>query len=575
MEGSKCRTCFSSSSSYSCQSNQPNYVTHLLQTLFVVLLSASLWSIFRRHRKVQGVPSISKLPGPQSQSWWQGNLTQVFDVNGWEFHRKLAEYGPTVGLNGTLGHKQFYTSDVKAMNHILVKNPSVFPPLRHNEGLGEALLGKGLLTTDGEHHRKQRKMLNPVFSIAYMRSIMPTFYDVVDQLQNALHQRVQDGPREIDLLGWMSRTALELIGQSGFGYSFDNMLDDVPKHKYTVVMKELAPAIGRLRFAMGYIFPLVLGIVRSTNVRIFLMNAAPWKTLHSVRDMSEYMYEVSLGVYEAKKRALEEGDEAMANQIGRGKDLLSILMKDNMNADNEDKLDEEEVIAQMSTFIFAAMDTTSNGMSRILHLLSSHQDAQDKIRQEIIQARSQHQGNRLSYDELVALPYLDAVCRETLRLHPPVPVLLRKCSEDVVVPFSQPVQGTDGTEITEVFLPKSTPVLISILNSNRSAELWGPDANEWKPERWLSPLPETITGSKVPGVYAHLMTFSGGSRSCIGFKFSQLEMKVVISMLVENFKFSLPQKKDVLWRMSGVVSPVVEGGDGHPRLPLVMELMKP
>lgn len=67
------------------------------------------------------------------------------------------------------------------------------------------------------------------------------------------------------------------------------------------------------------------------------------------------------------------------------------------------------------TLIFAAMDTTSGALSRILHLLAMHQDVQNKLRQEIAEARKQ-KGGDLAYDELVSLPYLDAICRETLRL---------------------------------------------------------------------------------------------------------------------------------------------------------------
>lgn len=68
-----------------------------------------------------------------------------------------------------------------------------------------------------------------------------------------------------------------------------------------------------------------------------------------------------------------------------------------------------------STLTFAAMDTTSAALSRILFLLAHHQDVQDKLRQEIREARKEHGGD-LAYDQLVALPYLDAICRETLRL---------------------------------------------------------------------------------------------------------------------------------------------------------------
>ncbi|KAJ3797629.1 cytochrome P450 [Lentinula aff. detonsa] len=543
----------------------------LWRSFAIAIISASIWRIYSNRRKHHGVSSLSELRGPQSRSWLKGNHTQIFNMkHGWEFHKILAEeYGPAVQIKGFLGRRQLYTFDPKAMHHILVKDVSLFQP--HRVDHGALLLGKGLLNTIGEQHRKQRKMLNPVFSIAHMRSMMPIFYDVVDQLRNALNQRVQDGPQEIDLLNWMARTALELIGQSGFGYSFDNMVDDVPKHKYSVVVKDLVPTLSQLGFARIYLLPLALKVL-PTNVRTFIMNITPWRALHDVRDMVNYMHELSVEIYQDKKRALKEGDEAVIKQIGKGKDLLSIMMKENMKADSEDKLEEAEIIAQVSTFIFAAMDTTSSGMSRVLHLLTLHPEVQDKIRQEILAARREHQGGQLSYDELVGLPYLDAVCRETLRLYAPVHNMLRKSVEDAIIPLSRPVRGVDGNELTEIFLPKATTVVISILNANRDPELWGPDVLEWKPERWLSPLPESILNSKMPGVYSHLMTFSGGSRGCIGFKFSQLEMKVVIAMLVENFRFSPSLDKEIFWQMSGIASPVVVGGNGHPQLPLKVEL---
>ena len=67
-----------------------------------------------------------------------------------------------------------------------------------------------------------------------------------------------------------------------------------------------------------------------------------------------------------------------------------------------------------STLTFAAMDTTSNVLAMTLHLLAKHPEAQAKLRQEIVDAK--HGGKDLGYDDLVSLPYLDAVCRETLRL---------------------------------------------------------------------------------------------------------------------------------------------------------------
>lgn len=80
-----------------------------------------------------------------------------------------------------------------------------------------------------------------------------------------------------------------------------------------------------------------------------------------------------------------------------------------------------------------------------------------------------------------------------------------------------PVKSSDGkTEITSIPLKKDTNVFISILNANRSKQIWGPDADKWKPERWLSPLPDSVVKARLPGVYAsmyvlNILTREGGT----------------------------------------------------------------
>uniref|UniRef100_A0A8H7XZX2 Eukaryotic translation initiation factor 1A n=3 Tax=Agaricales TaxID=5338 RepID=A0A8H7XZX2_PSICU len=412
----------------------------------------------------------------------------------------------------------------------------------------------------GEQHRKQRKMLNPVFSIAHMREMVPIFYQVAYRLRDAMQKRTKDGAREIDLLLWMSRTALELIGQSGIGYSFDSLEEDVATHPYSRVVKKLAPVSFKLIFPRTYLLaPLVK--IGTPKLRRAILNWLPFKTLHQLRDIVDTMHETSVKILDSKKKALMEGDEAVERQVGRGKDILSILLRANMNASDDDKLSDEEVLAQLSTLIFAAMDTTSGALSRILHLLSIHQDVQSKLREEITEARKQ-KGGDLPYDELVSLPYLDAICRETLRLYPPVSVVQRTTRQDVVLPLSNPIRGVDGKEITEIPIPNNTNVIVGIMASNRNPELWGPDSYEWKPERWLKPLPETLISAHLPGIYSNLMTFLGGGRACIGFKFSQLEMKVVLSVLIESFRFSAPSDKNIVWQMNGIATPTTDDNKG-------------
>lgn len=84
------------------------------------------------------------------------------------------------------------------------------------------------------------------------------------------------------------------------------------------------PTLTRLAFGRFYLLPLAVKILPS-SVRTFIMNITPWKTLHDVRDMVNYMHDLSVEIYKEKRRALEEGDEAVVKQIGKGKDLLSIM----------------------------------------------------------------------------------------------------------------------------------------------------------------------------------------------------------------------------------------------------------
>ncbi|KIJ09226.1 hypothetical protein PAXINDRAFT_119971 [Paxillus involutus ATCC 200175] len=169
----------------------------------------------------------------------------------------------------------------------------------------------------------------------------------------------------------------------------------------------------------------------------------------------------------------------------------------------------------------------------------------------------------------MTLPLLDAVCKETMRLYPPVTSVNRTTTCDTILPVSVPIRSTEGTLVHEVHVPKGTDIVVSLLCANTNKAVWGDDAEEWKPERWLVDLPQSVVDAKLPGIYSNMMTFLGGSRACIGFKFAELETKVVLAVLLERFKFALPQK-DIRWQMTIVAFPVV---DGKAQLPMNVEVI--
>ncbi|KAI0648541.1 cytochrome P450 [Trametes meyenii] len=215
------------------------------------------------------------------------------------------------------------------------------------------------------------------------------------------------------------------------------------------------------------------------------------------------------------------------------------------------------------TIILGGMDTTSNALSRILHLLSENLSVQDKLRAEIAEAGA---GHIFDYDDLVKLPYLDAVCRATLRLYAPVQFGVREAAKDTFLPLATPVRGSDDPVMTEVPVPRGTLMILNFTGCNTNFDLWGDGAYEWKPERWLavSP-PRALENAWIPGVYSNLMTFSGGGRSCIGFKFSQLKMKVVLSVLLTVFRFETTDQP-IVWNSSAVTYPTTGEQSAKPEI---------
>ncbi|KAJ3565767.1 hypothetical protein NP233_g7436 [Leucocoprinus birnbaumii] len=484
---------------------------------------------------------LDVLQGPPSTSFFTGNIPQIFNLNAWGYNQDLLDrYGRAFRLMA-MKERILFTFDPKALHHILVKDQHVYEEAAAVISRNLVYVGQGLVST-----------------------LVPIFYEVTERLRASLKRKTQNGPQVVDIMQWMTRTALELIGQSGLGYSFDSLESDEMSHPYAISIKRFSELIGGPLgfFCNQFVYPLALKF-DCPRIKRFLVDYTPIQRVQELKEVMDVMNQTSLDIINAKRDAFSSSDPRVRTEMLEKKDIISIIMKANARAEEEDRLTDEEVFGQVSTFVFAAQDTTSSAMCRILHLLCMHQGVQEKLRTEISEAQRDGQ---LSYDQLVSLPYLDAICRETLRLYPPLNFAgLRTARKDMILPLSKPIIGANGKEVTEVVIPNGTNIILSILGSNTNPDIWGNDAHEWKPERWLSPLPDAVVDARMPGIYSHLLTFLGGGRACIGFKFSQLEMKVVLSVLISTFRFELPEDREITWKMTGIVKPYV---GSEPQMPL-------
>ncbi|KAK6984591.1 cytochrome P450, partial [Favolaschia claudopus] len=131
-----------------------------------------------------------------------------------------------------------------------------------------------------------------------------------------------------------------------------------------------------------------------------------------------------------------------------------------------------------------------------------------------------------------------------------------RTTKDVVVPLTYPIRSIiNGEETKELLIHQGTAVYLGMSAENRSTAIWGADAAQFKPERWLN---RTQGESKLPGAYSGMMTFLSGAKVCPGKTFALLEMKLVLAVLLLSFSFE-PIPTPIDWRMGITLEPRVRG----------------
>jgi len=209
--------------------------------------------------------------------------------------------------------------------------------------------------------------------------------------------------------------------------------------------------------------------------------------------------------------------------------------------------------------------------------LARHPEIQKKLREEVIR-----HGRDLSYEDVGRLEYLDAVIKEryvwslclsgssynndnapllSLRLYPASPQTERVALREDVLPLQNPIivpsstPGGKPTRLTELKIKKGQVIHIPFKSIHTSERLWGPDAHEFRPERWLTPngLPKA---SEMPYGWAGLVAFCDGPRNCIGWRLAVLESKIILATLVRSLEFketTAQVRPKILQTLQGVV----------------------
>ncbi|KAG2366489.1 cytochrome P450 [Suillus spraguei] len=514
----------------------------------VVCSFAALWAFVKFSRALRWRLKTTRLRGPPRTSFIYGvshDLASSQDSGGM-YERWATEYGVVYMIPSVFGQSRIVLCDPRAIAHFYARETWTYLQTPLTAALRETIVGRGLLWSEGEAHKRQRKALTPAFSNAAIRKLTSVFYDSAYKAKGAwdtIIESSKDGDTVIEVQNWMNHISLDTVGIAGFSHDFgslDGKHASVTEVFDTFGANQQASTMNNVFFLVASAFPIITKI--------------PNKRINLTKKLSATMGKISNDLLIRSRRE----KDANISERDEEKSVIGLLIKSE-SQDAELHMSAEEVMAQMKVLLVAGYETTSISLTWALIELSRHPDVQTRLREELLAF-----GTDPTYDQLkVNLPYLDAVVHEILRLHPPLGEFTRLAAADDVIPLSEPVHTESGEKTDSISIAKGTLITISVAAINRSLAIWGPDAKEYKPDRWLTEDGITGKAKEVQG-HRHLLTFVDGPRTCIGKDFAIAEFKVVLSVLVKNFVFEMRDGPDTEVEIaSGLLPrPRVVGEDG-------------
>lgn len=463
--------------------------------------------------ELRHVPTVKGFP-----LWGQffDIITQECGIPQREWHQ---QYGPIVRYFFPFGAERLVVAHDDALKHMTVRNPYNYPkPVRAKLWMVR-ILGEGVLLAEGAEHVHQRKALAPGFSIQSIRALTPVFWEKALLLSSCWRDEMREAgvkQKSIEALEWLNRATLDIIGKAGFGYNINSL-------------EEPETPI-REAYRLVFAFDILSRIFHGLQAFIPASKYIPAKMN---RDM-----ETSRNIIAGKATDIVNEKRAEAELNMGGKDIISLIVKHNKNLqkNGEKGLSFETVRDQIMTFLGAGHDTTATGVAWTLHLLSTHPEIQSRLREEIkdnmpflFNPEGRYDDESLAKADVDQLPFLDNVCRESLRYIPPIPMTVRQSlAEDSLAGYR---------------IPAGTVVYVIANAINRLPMYWGPTADRFDPDRW-NDLPCTWTNNAF-------MTFLQGPRSCIGRKFAETEMKIILCCLLSMYDFKRDEttKDPEDWKM--------------------------
>ncbi|KAL3715320.1 hypothetical protein ACJRO7_007104 [Eucalyptus globulus] len=358
------------------------------------------------------------------------------------------------------------------------------------------LFGKGILRAAGQNWAFQRKLIAPQFFLDKVKGMMDLMVDstvaMIEKWESMILQ--SDGTvADMYITKDLNSLSANVIARACFGSSYSEG-------------KQIFAKLRALQYALA------------KPDRLFGIHNRGFLPSKANRDLWRIREEVDSLILKMVRARQEENRKALKPE----KDLLQMILESvDVDGAMNEKARDSFVVDSCKNIYFAGHETIATTISWSLMLLAVHPEWQDRIRAEILEFygdRLYHHGS-LDFETLRKLKVLTMVIQETLRLYCPGIILVKEATTDI--------------KLGEIVVPKGVILWTSIPALHRDPENWGPDAQEFKPERFKDGVSEAC---KHPQGY---IPFGYGSRLCLGQTFAMLEMKIVLALILSRFSFSL------------------------------------
>ncbi|KAM5347484.1 hypothetical protein ACJ41O_010489 [Fusarium nematophilum] len=327
---------------------------------------------------------------------------------------------------------------------------------------------------------------------------------VADQAWIQFHKLAREG-KPLNLDWWVTAFAYDVVGELGFGETFDFVKSGQDKDGIMDSVLTAFVNMGNLGYIPGQTFWIRNPISKFLSRQFGKDN---------VNAYPNFLAQVNERILERRARGNSER-----------RDMLQQFFE--AKTDKGEPISHADVLSEAANVLGAGADTTSIGIKACLGYLLLNPDKYRQLQRDIDSYCAQNgiTSNAISYSSCLEIPLLQAVVKESTRLHPSIIFQLPR-----MVP-------PEGITIQKYFIPGGAHVSMSPRAMNRSEEVFGDDANVWRPERWLE------NPEKAEYMDGMLATFGYGSRTCVGKNIATVEMIKYVAQFVRQFGADLVNKE--------------------------------